>query len=208
MGRPLKKPLATVADWEGNDWAAYLVAPSPHGVVCYRGWPAFWLESRRGLGCLGGMSWVLTAELLAWLESIRFAALEHLPGMPFGASALKRMRRQLGHHGKTDRRDWWLERLDDLETLTSMAFVAKHPRLTESLSDAAVDMARMDLLGWRGQRAAAPWRAHADLLLSGQPTQVIADALNLSIDTVCKMRWRLEDERGIPHHREKGRYDA
>lgn len=200
--------VCQVADAWGDLWDVRRIAqagpPHPHTLICHQGWPH---GQKRGRGGAGGPSWILTLRLIAWLESVRYDAFAGVVGMPFGRDALKRMRRQLGHHGKMDRRNWWIERLDDLASLTSPEFVARHPRVGEAMSEAAVDLARMDLLGPRGQHKAG-WRADAETLLSGLPTQVIADRLGIPVDSACKLRWLLEEERGLPHHREIGRRDS
>lgn len=203
MSRKPVKIIAHIEDAFGVLWDVRRIAPAPDGTPCHHGWPHGW---RRGRGGVGGPAWVLTPGLIAWLERNRFAALAALDGMPFGRTALKRMRRQLGHHGKTDRRAWWVERLDDLASLESQEFTERHTRTNGRLSAAAVDLARAELVGFRGQRKAA-WRDHAEVILGGMPTQIIADKLGIAVDVACKMRWLLEDERGLPHHRQIGRYD-
>jgi hypothetical protein len=146
----------------------------------------------------------LTRELKDWLDEHRYGATTHVREFPFSRWTLQRMRRLLGHHGKLDRRQWWIDRIDDLATLLSKDFVAKYAS-ERAVSDAAVDLARKELLGLRGQHK-AEWRTHADLILGPLPTQAVATQLGYSVDVICKMRYRLEEEQGLPHRRERGVY--
>lgn len=190
--------IRVVTDWEGIPWDARRAEPTRLGFTAYEGWPSGYPRGRNGCG---GPAWILTRPLARWLEKHRIGATNHIGDLPFCLSVLKRLRKLLGHDRRVDHRAWWLDRLDDLDALTSGDFVRRHGRV----SKAAVDMARKQLVGFRGQSRAA-WRDHADLILGDLPSQTIAAKLATSVDVVCKMRHRLEEERGLPHRRQRRVY--
>lgn len=190
--------LGRIIDEFGDEWDVRLrvLAEPPKGdpLPLHQGWPH---GHRRGKGGVGGASWILTRPLIDWLERVRFDALANLAGMPFGKNALKRLRKAVGHDRAADRRAWWVERLDDLQSLPSAEFAARHPRDGKALSAGAVDLMRAELVGPRG-RIKGGWRAHAELILGGLPAQLVGERLGVPAAVASRWRYRLRQERGAP----------
>lgn len=77
--------------------------------------------------------------------------------LPIGGTAIKRIRRLLGHHRYIDNATWWDERVDDLIRLTAAEFAAAH-----DVKEHTAAVARLRILG-PTQRPAFWWRARGFL---------------------------------------------
>lgn len=168
-----------VTDVWGDDWDVREMRPTDHGFpVCF-GWPKGIARGRSGSG---GPKVIVTTPLAAHLEKHRLE-----PGklaLPIGNTAIKRLRRLMGHYHPIDRAAWWQERIGDLAEYTTEQFAETH-----GVSVGAIVMARQAFFGPR-QRAAGWWRTPATvhILTSRQPTAEIAVELGLSVISVRRLR--------------------
>jgi hypothetical protein len=123
--------LYQTKDYHGDLWDVREERPTPYGWPVLMGWP--W-GAGRGRAGSGGPRVILTAQLRAYLEDLRYD-----PGLivlPVGRSALRRLRRELGHNYYRDRPLWWRDREDDLLTMTLEKFCEKHGCSTGAASQA------------------------------------------------------------------------
>jgi hypothetical protein len=123
--------------------------------------------------------------------------------LPIGDNARRRVREllQIGHREWIDTRlAWWCDRIDDLGTLSSARFVAKHGAKgwtrMRTMSTTLVWQMRVALLG-RQRRPIGWWKTPEvrRLICSRQPVTTIAKQLNLSPATVYGIRCRLKKMR-------------
>lgn len=165
--------------WE-DVWQVSDSRRTDHGFAIYLGRP---LEATGPMG----PAVIITADLAEHFERHRRAP-QNL-NLPIGKHTVTRIRAVLGHHRYQDAELWWLERIADLERLTTADFCARH-----KVSAGAVSQARAALVGGR-QRPANWWRSPEmrDLLMSKRPTAWIAMQAGLSAVTVRKYRARLAD---------------
>ena len=113
---------------------------TPHGWLLLLGWP--W-GIPRGRGGSGGPRIILTRPLVDHLEAHR-----RDPGsvdLPCGRTAIKRLRALLGLNWYVDGEAWWMDRLEDLATLSGVEFAQRH-----GVSSAAVSYAHTACFGPRG----------------------------------------------------------
>lgn len=188
MGRKARI-IGQVADAFGGLWDVREERPTPHGFSVYLGWPR---SVPRGQGG-GGPRAILTRELKEYLENYRHSPKNIV--LPLGKTAIKRLRRLLGHHYRHDRGLWWEDRFDDLISLSIEEFAEKH-----CVSVGAVSQWRSSLVG--------PWLCRTDQVASVEhvrnalqhPTCVAADLLGISASHVRRLRSRAgieaEDEEG------------
>lgn len=174
--------LRQVTDAWGDPWDVREERKTDHGWPLCLGWP---LGVERGQGAAGGPRVIVTAELAAHFERHRRAP-QGL-ALPIGNTAIKRIRRLLGHHRQIDAASWWEERISDLADLTIQAFAAQH-----DCSVGAVVHARHALFGPK-LRPAGWWRAPdvAALLISPLPTVEIADRLGIAVGSARRLRGEL-----------------
>ncbi len=174
-----------VSDASGGLWEVWDSRVTAHDFAIYLG---------RAIPITGpgGATVILTTDLVGYLERHRRSP--DLIDLPISATTVKRLRRVLGHNWYEDGERWWLQRMRDLETLTSADFAVKHGVKVE-----AVTYARLNLLGPR-QRPAGWWRdpATADLILSAQSRIYVAQMLDICASAVGRYRTMLRKERGEP----------
>lgn len=178
-----------VADMSEIIWRVDAARPTEQGFAIYLGRPV-------SMSGPGGAAVIITDELRDYLERHRRSP--ELIDLPVGRTVIKRLRRALGHNWYEDGERWWLDRMDDLETLTTADFAVRH-----NIKLAAVTYARLNLLGSR-QRPAHWWRdpAAADLILSPQPRLYVAQMLDICASAVGVYRTRLRREAGEPMDRD------
>lgn len=163
----------------GDVWDVRERRPTDHGFDLSLGWPQ---GVPRGRGGAGSPRAIVTTDVAAYLETQR-----HTPAqirLPCGRTAIKRLRRLLGHDWRADREGWWSERIDDLATMTTDEFAHKH-----DISAGAVSVNRQALLG-RRCREAGWWRDDAvrAILLSDAPITSIADDFDIAVGSVRRLR--------------------
>lgn len=181
--------IGEIADVWGDVWDVREYRPTPHGFPVAFGWPN---GIPRGAGGSGGPRVIVTTELARHFEAHRLAPI-HL-AVPIGNTAVKRIRRLLGHHRQIDSAAWWEDRSSDLADLTIDQFAKRH-----SVSMGAVANARHALFG-HNLRPAGWWRQKdiVTILLSDAPRSDIADALEISVGSVGRLRWWLTSGRKPP----------
>lgn len=184
MGRKARI-LYVAQDAFGDPWDIREERPTRHGWPLLMGWPH---GIPRGPGGAGGPRAILTAPAVAYLESrrLRPAGID----LPLGRTAVKRLRRVLGHCWQADTAAWYKARVADLATLTLPEFARRHGG-TESAAEAW----RLRLVG-KLLREPGWWRKGEarELLLSGAPRAYIAERLGVSVGAVGRLRWRLRTE--------------
>lgn len=104
----------------------------------------------RILGGGGGARVIVTKQLASYLEDYRLRVSEI--DLPCGTTTIKRLRKLLGHNWSNDALDWWLDRIEDLGTMTIEEFAERH-----DVSSGAVSTNRQALLGSL-QRPFGWWR--------------------------------------------------
>lgn len=170
-----------VRDIFGDRWDVREYRETRYGFLIALGWPH---GQPRGPGGTGGPRVVLTRPLVRLLEEYRDAPSRL--DLPIGRSAIKRLRRLLGHHWYRDRAQWWEERIEDLSSLTLEEFARRH-----GVTPSAVEEARLNLCG-RKLRPAHWWiePAIAQLILDG-PMALAADRLDLTPSSIRRLRFLL-----------------
>lgn len=129
-----------------------------------------------------GKTIIVTTDLAAHFEQHRQAPSGL--ALPIGGTAIKRIRRLLGHHRQIDNAAWWDKRADDLIRLTAAEFAAGH-----GVNEHTAAVARLRILG-PTLRPAYWWRAPdvVALLQSDAPTVEVAMILDVAAVTVRRLR--------------------
>lgn len=170
--------IGSTKDIFGDLWDVREELPTDHGFNLLIGWPQ---AAPRGPGGGGGPRAIITEELASYLERYR-----HNPkdiDLPIGKSAIKRLRRLLGHHYRHDRNLWWDERFEDLISLTIEEFAKKH-----NVSTGAVSQWRAKLVGaWICKVDEHIKHDHVRTALC-KPTCVAADILGISVAHVRRLK--------------------
>lgn len=180
--------MPTATDIWGDTWAVEEARPTTHGWAVLLGRPAC-RRMRHGLT-------VIMADSLAnYLERHRHEPAVLAASLPIGATAIKRLRRLLGHHWRDDRSAWWEERAADLADLTVAEFAARY-----GVSAGAASTWRIRLFG-RRLRPAGWWREpEVAAVLRDQPTAAASARLGLSPGAVRRLRAELAAGLREPTH--------
>ncbi|HXC24849.1 MAG TPA: hypothetical protein VNU46_02960 [Gemmatimonadaceae bacterium] len=200
MARLVKRRRSTsgyqsiVRDVWGDRWRVMERRPTPYGFAVYLGWPTIYVGRERG----GKPGFIVTAPLAAHLRT-HVQRPHHLP-LPIGRKALRRVRKLLGvdHRVWIDHRIyWWVDRIDDLATLSAVKFAAKHGSTSwtrkGTLSSTLVCIMRGVLLG-PSARPRGWWRAPSVVAVMKNKKLTlnqIADRLGISPITVSRIRREL-----------------
>jgi len=177
------KVIDQVTDFFGDRWDVREKKETPHGWLLLFGWPH---GVPRGKGGSGGPRAIVTADLAGYLDLHRARPIDI--DLPCGRTTIKRLRHLLGHDWREDNQDWWLDRLDDLASLTTDDFATKHLRST-----GAVSTNRALLVGGR-QRPAGWWaEPEAARVLLRSSLEIAAETLGIAPVTVRKYRAALRD---------------
>lgn len=182
------KVIGTLVDAYGDEWDLREWIPTDHGFSLACGWPK---GLPRGPGGVGAARVILTKELIDHMESVRYDMRPlQAAKLPLGFSRIKRIRLLLGHNWKGDRRSWWEEHADELETMSNNQFAAKH-----GVSSSAVDLMYEALFGAKKGRPKAWWKdpVAAKLLRSKLPVSVVAERVGQNCDSTDQARRRLKE---------------
>jgi hypothetical protein len=178
------KILYRASDAEGWLWDVREERDTDHGFPLLLGWP---FGVPRGKGGAGGPAAIPTVELVAYLNLHRENPAQMT--LPLGPTAIKRLRRQLGHDRYADRATWWEERIEDLFGLTGQQFVIKH-----GANEGSASLWRRRLGADRRARSADWWRDPKvlKLLRSGMSTYALAHVLQVSTHLAWSGKQRAE----------------
>ena len=169
-----------VRDVEGGLWDVREIRDTKFGFNLIFGSP----ESRRG-NCKPRL--IATQELYDHWEANKERYGEGLLySLPAGRSTLKRVRRRLGFNCMEDMLEFWVERIDDLATLTPRQFAARHK------------VTWLRVFDWRrkllGSEVREPnwWmeREAIDVLLAGKTLKETGRVLGISTSHVFRLRAR------------------
>lgn len=179
-------PIREIEDAYGDSWAVYEERGTEHGWEILLGRPL----GEGPLNRVGGNRVILTAELVAYLESIRVH--RGSAALPIGKSTYGRLRKVLGHNIYLDLQGWWESHADDLATLTGAEFAAKHGK-----PESSVSLAHKAMFGKR-QRENGWWLSEpARSLLAGDaPRSIVAENLGISVGSVGRLRWMVRSRSG------------
>lgn len=142
----------TIRDVWGERWRVSERRPTVYGFAIYMGWPYVPDGPQKG----GRAGVIVTPPLAAHLHT--HVQRPHFLPLPLGRKALRRARQMLGidHRAWTDvRLAWWIDRIDDLASLSVVKFAARHSSKAwtrnGTLSSTLVHNMRVVLLGpWQG----------------------------------------------------------
>lgn len=179
-----RKILCEIEDHAGDRWAVTESRPTFLGWSIHLGRPAAEVEG----GGRGGKAVIFTRELADYLEANRTTNIEVLQKtLGIGKQAILRFRKTLGINRYDDARAWWVERIDDLRSLTIEAFAAKHDRKVS-----IVERWRLELVGKTNRDAGWHLQPSAkEALLSPMPASHVARFLNVPVGTVGALRSKM-----------------
>jgi hypothetical protein len=133
---------------------------------------------------------IATRELIDFWEANRTKHDGVLFDLPAGRTTLKRVRHRFGFNSLDDRSEFWVERIEDLETLSAREFAMRHKVEVE----VAIDTRRR-LFG-RRTRDPGWWRKPRPLkiLLSNISLSQMGRKLRISISHAKRLRDRARRE--------------
>lgn len=136
-----------------------------------------------------GATVILTDDLAEAIDAMRDTPADLDGVLPIGRTTIKRLRKAMGYHWRADRLDWYLDRLDDLATMTGVEFAQRH-----GVSEATASIWRNRLVGPR-RRPAGWWRAPDVVATLTAPTSAAqaARALEISDGAVRRLRHLLRE---------------
>jgi hypothetical protein len=111
-----------VRDVDGDCWDIRDVRTTKHGFDLYFGTP----ENNHGAYRGGPARLIATQALCDFWEANQINGHGFLFDLPAGATTLKRLRRRLGFNFRDDTREFWIARKEDLDSLPTREFAARH----------------------------------------------------------------------------------
>ena len=165
--------------WDVREWRRNEVPGAPDVAM---GWPAGY---PRGRGGSGGPHAIITAEVYKYLTDHRLD--RGNIKLPVSGTTVKRLRKLCGYNYYNDSAMWWLDRLDDLMSMTYSAFGAKHGKgaTTAGVQYRVLLGRRIREPGWQMSEPAR------SLLTSTLPRSYVAEKLDISVGSVGRLRWQL-----------------
>jgi hypothetical protein len=176
------KILGQVRDVEGSLWDVRQIRDTKHGFDLLFGSPEARLGSYKG----GLPRLIATRELIDFWEANRTKHDGVLYDLPAGRTTLKRVRHRFGFNYLDDLSEFWVERIEDLETLSAREFAMRH-----KVDIGVVFETRRKLLGnWA--RNPGWWRRPRPLkiLRSNITLREMGEKLNISISQAHRLRGR------------------
>lgn len=192
-GRPkprvwqLKYPVVgEVIDVNGDWWDVRDVRSTRHGFDLCFGNPA----NERGVFDSGLPRLIATKPLWDFWEANQTKSNGFLYDLPAGRTTLKRLRKRLGFNFNEDRREFFMDRIEDLDSLRSSEFAVKHAVETHVAS------------GWRRRiiglrtRKSGWWRKAKvrRILLSNLTLREAGRKLGIGISHAKRLRDRVKLE--------------
>jgi hypothetical protein len=178
----------TVKDVDGILWDVRRVRPTKHGFDLCFGTPHYtYRADQRNSSQL-----IMTKELRSFWRAKRNKGRRVLFDLPASTCTLRRVRRVLNRNQRDDVRQFWTERIEDLASLPTRDFAAKHGVEADVAFDWRIRLVR------RRMRAAGWWRTPEtlNLLLSATPLGGAGRELGVAISEVQQLRlWANRDSR-------------
>ena len=140
--------MGQVRDVDGDLWDIRDMRTTKHGFDLYFGTP----ENNHGAYRGGLARLIATQALCDFWEANQIRGHGFLFDLPAGATTLTRLRNRLGFNFRDDTREFWTARKEDLDSLRTSEFAARHGVNTE----VAVDW-RRKIIGIRA-RPIGWWR--------------------------------------------------
>jgi hypothetical protein len=176
-----------VRDVDGALWDVRDVRSTKHGFDLYLGS----LDGARGRGAVGGLPHlIVTKELRDYWRDNREKSHGVLYDLPAGRSTLRRARTRLRFNQREARREFWMDRVEDLATMPIREFAAKH----DVSPDVAFDW-RFRLVGYRA-RPLGWWRTPETIkiLLSDMTLSQVGRELGIGTSHAMRLRRRAKQE--------------
>jgi hypothetical protein len=180
----MSRVIGQCEDWQGEPWDVVEARDCAAGFAVLLGYP-----SRPDVTMRGRPAIIPTFALVAWLRDNQDRpSSEVAPVVGISMSVLKRLRGELGMGYRDHQRQWWLDRVDDLATLTIEAFAAKHERTFSTVA-----IWRLKLIG-KTNRDAGWWLEEParSALLSDAAAAEVAKSLGVPVGTVGSLRAALK----------------
>ena len=173
--------LFQVRDVENDLWDVREIRATRHGFDVLYGSPVYRLSNYRSGPCL-----IVTKELFAHWEANKTNRDGALFDLPAGRTTLKRARSRLGLNDNQDLKDYWNERIHELETLSAREFAARH-----NLDVGLVFDSRLRVLGKRA-RELNWWRTPdtLDILRSNITLREVGEKLGIGTTHAKRLRDR------------------
>jgi hypothetical protein len=174
-----KSIFGQVRDVDGGLWDVRQIRDTKHGFDLLFGSPTPLLGSYRG----GPPRLIATQPLVDFWEANRAKYGGILFDLPAGRTTLKRVRHRLGFNYLDDLSDFWQERIEDLETLSTRAFATRHKVDIHVAAET-----RFKLLGRRARKLGW-WRKARPLkiLRSNITLREKGEKLNISISQAKRL---------------------
>jgi hypothetical protein len=181
-----KTLLGEVRDVDGRPYDVHSIRPTQHGFDLY-----FGLSGDDDVRYLGGPArLVVTKALRDFWEANRTKGHGFLFDLPAGRTTLKRARRRLGLNFLHDTREFWMDRLEDLQSLSVREFSVRH------------GVAMFAAFEWRRRiigtcaRPSGWWRKakYRRILLSSLVLREVARKLGIGTSTASRLRRRTQAE--------------
>ncbi|MDQ2842168.1 MAG: hypothetical protein M3Y72_14235 [Acidobacteriota bacterium] len=171
--------LGQVRDVEGGNWDVRQIRDTKHGFDLLFGSPDDHGSYRGGLPRL-----IATQSLVDFWEANRTKRDGANFDLPAGRTTLKRVRRRLGFNCVDDVAEFWMERIEDLESLKPREFAVRH-----GVNVLVAFDRRLKLLGRRA-RQMGWWRKAGtiEILLSDVTLREMGEKLGISISQVFRLR--------------------
>ncbi len=190
------KPKPIVKDIWGDEWSLYERRKTAYGFSLKLGRP---YPPPPVQGGAGGTGVIITPALAEHLK--KHARRPYAQPLPVGRDVVRRVRKMIGLDHRSwddDRISWWIDRLDDLATMSVPDFVEKYKTSawtrSGTLSEGRVWQMRIALLGRRRRRIGWWKTARVTKLISSPlPANDVAEKLNVPPMVIRGLRWRLRD---------------
>ena len=178
--------VGQIKDVDGVLWDVRDVRTTGHGFDLHFGTPANNRGSYRG----GLPRLIATKALRNFWDANRTKGHGFLYDLPAGRSTLKRVRKRLGFNFLEDVSEFWMDRIEDLESLPSREFAAKY-----GVNANVASGRRLKLIG-KQTREIGWWRSPKvrKVLLSGLTLREIGMKLDISISQAHRLRDRCKRE--------------
>jgi hypothetical protein len=174
-------------DVDGYRWDIRDIRTTRHGFDLYFGTP----NNDHGAYREGGnRALILTEALLSFWQENRLKGHGFLFDLPAGRTTLKRARRKLGLNFLDDRAEFWMDRVEDLGSLSVREFSARH-----EVGKDVTSSWRLKIVG-PVARQLDWWQTPAirKILLSGMTLIRVGRSLGISTSHAFRLRIKAQQE--------------